>query len=114
MSQPLTLNAIEELLDKKLSQQKTDILADVDKRFIEQDERFDEKLTKKLNQILNKKLKPLKDDLTEIRGALNGTIRVQEREQNHLKKRVDRLDDHLNLSHLPEPPLYQIATQAHA
>lgn len=83
----VTLKNIGQLLDKKL------------------DEKLDQKFDQKLNPIkkditfIKEELKEIKYEVKEIRGALNSTIKNQE----HLTKRVDRLDDHLNLEHLPQP-----------
>ena len=66
----------------------------IDTKLVEQDKRFDKKL-----KPIRKNIREIKYSLTEIRGALNPTIAKQE----HHEKRIDRLDDHLGLPHVPEP-----------
>lgn len=49
---------------------------------------------------LDKKLKSVK---TQIRKSQNTIIAYFDRTVTHHTKRIDRLDNHLSLEHLPEP-----------
>lgn len=55
---------------------------------------------KAIEQIFDIKLKPLKSTIKKIDDKLDAMIRLYDQEYVHLRKRVDRVEDHLNLSPL--------------
>ncbi|MBI4130045.1 hypothetical protein HY468_01875 [Candidatus Roizmanbacteria bacterium] len=54
----------------------------------------------KLEEKLEQKLKPIKKKLTRLERLSNTIIRSFDREYIYLRKRVDRIEDHLHLSPL--------------
>jgi predicted nuclease of restriction endonuclease-like RecB superfamily len=77
------LNQIGKIVEKKLTPIKTDI-----------------KILKKDTKILKADMDILKEDVTKIRKDINVIVGFFDREYLNLRKRVKRLEEHLNL-----PPL---------
>lgn len=76
------LIAIGNVVDKKLTQ-----------RFSEQDEKWN----KKLDEKFKKELKPIKSELKKIRKDSNSIIKFFDNEIMGINKRVDRLEDYIQM-----------------
>lgn len=61
-----------------------------------------QEIGKVIDQQLEKRLKPIKHDLRKIKGDLNTVISVFDRDVITLRKRMDRVEDHLGFSPLPQ------------
>lgn len=62
--------------------------------------RVDEVVTKRVNEIVDDKLKPIKTSLKKIKNTLDETIKFFDHDVTRLKKRTERIEDHLGLSPL--------------
>lgn len=61
---------------------------------------FAKKIKIDIEPLLEKKLKPIKEDISKIRKSQNEIIAFFDEEYLSLRKRVDRIESHLNLSPL--------------
>ncbi|KKQ75934.1 MAG: hypothetical protein US96_C0001G0010 [Candidatus Woesebacteria bacterium GW2011_GWB1_38_5b] len=58
---------------------------------------LDKKLDQKLDEKLDQKLKPIMNEQKKQGKKLDAFLRLYDGEHTHLRKRVDRIDNHLNL-----------------
>jgi ABC-type phosphate transport system auxiliary subunit len=89
MSSKLTksdIQVLDKLLDQKLDSVKSDLELSIDKKL---DEKFD------------LKLKPIHTNLNKLNNKIDLVARVLDRDYVHLRKRVGRVEDHLDLPALP-------------
>lgn len=75
---------------------KTD-LNQIDKLLVK---RVDEVVTKRVDEIVTKKLKPMKEDVSQIRKDIKLIVSFFDREYIALRRRVERIEEHLNLAPL--------------
>lgn len=64
---------------------------------------IDVKLDRKLNETLDRKLKPIKEDVVEIRKDIKRIVDFFDREYLELRARVERIEEHLNLKPKSSP-----------
>ena len=57
----------------------------------------------RVGTIIDGKLKPIKRDLREVKKDVKDLIHIYDEESHHATKRLDRLEDHLELPRLPKP-----------
>lgn len=106
------LQAIETLLDKKLDQKfaENNRYRDhkLDQRFSQFEEKLDKKLDEKfaqnnkirdasLDERFKRELKPIKASLRRLNKKLDLVITTFDNDINHIWKRMNRVEDHLNL-----------------
>ena len=58
-------------------------------------------LDRKLDEKLDQKLKPVHSKLNKLNDKIDLVARVLDRDYVHLRKRVDRVEDHLSLPPFP-------------
>ena len=52
-------------------------------------------------KIMKEELKPIKQDIAEIRGDIKAIVSFFDREYVALRRRVERIEDHLQLAPIP-------------
>lgn len=86
------LQAIENIIDKKLDEK-------LDKRFAEHDAKWDKRLDEKLDTRFKKELRPIKTELKKMRKDMNLIVKLFDDDLHIIRCRVDHLEDYL-----PFPP----------